>query len=101
MPLMNITVPHELSRDEATSRMTKKLEQTKQEKTYTVTDLVETWPDAHTMEFSFRVFGFSLTGSVKSLEDAVNILVDLPVAAMPFQSTIESQVVKELEQILA
>ena len=98
---MNITVPHRLTQDEATDRLTHKLAQVKQEKTYTVTDLMETWPDPNTMEFSFKVFGFSLTGSVKSLADAVNILVDLPVAAMPFKSTIESQVVKELEQILA
>ncbi len=101
MPLMNITVPHQLGRDEATRRLTEKLEQIKKEHTYTVSDLTETWPDPHSMEFSFKVLGFSLTGDVVSLDDAVRIGVDLPFAAMLMQKTIESQVTKELTQVLS
>ncbi len=77
-----------------------KLEQIKKEHTYTVTDLTETWPDPYTMEFAFKVLGFSLTGNVAATEDAVRISVDLPVAAMLMQKTIESQVTKELTQLL-
>ena len=101
MPLMNITVPHHLGRDEATRRLTEKLEQIKKEHTYTVTNLSETWPDPYSMEFSFKVLGFSLTGSVVTLDEAVKISVDLPVAAMLMQNTIESQVTKELTQVLS
>ena len=101
MPLMNINVPHRLGKEEAARRLKEKLEKIKEEKTYTVSDLTETWQNPNWMDFSFKVLGFSLTGTVKTFDDAVSISVDLPVAAMIVQKTIESQVVKELSQVLA
>ncbi len=101
MPRMNISVPHRFGREEAKRRLMEKLEQIKSEHTYTVTDLTETWPDPYTMEFAFKVLGFSLTGNVTALDDAVRIVVDLPVAAMLMQKTIESQVTKELTHVLS
>jgi hypothetical protein len=100
MPHINITVPHQLGQDAATQRLKNKLQEVKDQKTYTVTDVVETWTNPHTMEFSFRVYGFSLTGSVRSLPANVTIAVDLPVVAMMFQGTIEDQVRKELTRLL-
>lgn len=101
MPAMNISVSHQLGREEATRRLKLKHAEIKANQTYTVTDLTETWTSPDSMDFAFRVFGFSLTGSVASLENAVDIAVDLPVAAMPLKGTIESQVRKELAQVLA
>jgi hypothetical protein len=101
MSLMNITVPHQLSQEEATTRLKEKHAEIKQQHTYTVTNLTETWIDSHSMDFAFKVYGFSLTGSVKSLADAVAIVVDLPLAAMPLKSTIESQIKKELIKVLS
>lgn len=98
---MNITVPHRLGQEEATERLKRKHAEIKEKHTYTVTNLTETWTDPHSMDFGFKVYGFSLTGSVRSLDDAVAISVDLPVAAMPFQGTIKSQIEKELTQVLS
>ena len=98
---MTVSVPHQLSQDEATRRLKEKKEEIQQLHTYTVTDLTENWTDPNSMDFAFKVFGFSLTGSVKSLKDAVNIAVDLPIAAMPLRGTIQSQVEKELTQVLS
>ncbi len=100
MPQINISVPHLLGQEEATSRLKTKLQEVKDQQTYTVTEVVETWPDPHSMEFGFRVFGFSLKGGVRSLPDSVAISADLPVAAMIFQGTIEDQVRKELVNLL-
>ncbi len=100
MPHITIAAPHLLGQEEATRRLKNKLQAIKEQKTYTVTDVVETWPDPHSMEFSFRVYTFSLTGSVRSLPDNVTISVDLPVVAMMFQGTIEDQVRKELSSLL-
>lgn len=100
MPIITISVPHQLGQDEATERLKKKLQDVKEQKTYTVTDLVETWPDPHSMEFGFRVYTFSLTGSVRSQPEDVTISVDLPFAAMLFRGAIEDQVRKELGHIL-
>jgi hypothetical protein len=100
MPSVNITVPHQLGQDEATERLKKKHAEIKQQHTYTVTNLTETWTTPHSMEFAFSVYGFSLTGSVLSLVDSVAISVDLPFAAMIMKNTIKSQIKKELMQVL-
>jgi sRNA-binding regulator protein Hfq len=101
MPLVKVTVSHQLGQEKATERLKQKHAEIKQQHTYTVTDLKETWMDSHSMEFSFKVYGFSLTGSVQSFVDAVVISVDLPVAAMLLKHTIESQIRKELVQVLS
>ncbi|MDR3198137.1 MAG: polyhydroxyalkanoic acid system family protein [Planctomycetaceae bacterium] len=101
MPLVKITVPHQLGQEKATERLKQKHAEIKQQHTYTVTDLTETWIDPHSMEFAFKVYGFSLTGSIQSLVDSVMISVDLPVAAILMKHTIESQIRKELVQVLS
>lgn len=98
---MNITMPHRLGQEEATRRLKSKHAEIRDRQTYTVTDLTENWTSPHSMEFAFKVLGFSLTGSVESLADAVQIAVDLPVAAMIIKGTIESEIKKELTQVLS
>lgn len=101
MPLMTISMPHQLGKEEATRRLKEKRTEIKEKHTYTVTDLTETWVNPNSMDFAFKVLGFSLTGNVESLDDAVNIAVDLPVAAMIVKGTIESEIKKELGQVLS
>jgi len=100
MPTLNITVSHQLTQAEATERLKQKRTEIKEQHTYTVTDLKETWTTPHSLDFAFKILGFSLTGSVESLENSVRIAVVLPVAAMMMKGTIESQVRRELEQVL-
>lgn len=97
---MTISVPHQLGQDEATRRLKEKHAEIKEKHTYTVTDLTETWTSPNSMAFAFKVLGFSLTGNVESLDEAVSIAVDLPVAAMLMKGTIESEIKKELTQVL-
>ena len=101
MPDLNITVSHQLTRAEASERLKKKQTEIKEQHTYTVTDLKETWTTPDTLDFSFKILGFSLTGSVESLESSVRITVALPAAALMIKGTIESQVRRELEQVLS
>jgi len=101
MPSLNITVPHQLTQAEATERLKKKRTEIKEQKTYTVTDLKETWTTPDSLDFAFKILGFSLTGTVESLESAVRIAVVLPAAALLMKGTIESQVRRELEQVLS
>ena len=100
MPTLNITVPHQLAQAEATERLKKKQTKIKEQHTYTVTDLKETWTTPYSLDFAFKILGFSLTGSVESLESSVRITVVLPIAATVMKGTIESQVRRELEQVL-
>jgi len=101
MPTLNVTVAHQLPQAEATERLKKKQAEIKEQKTYTVTDLKETWTTPDSLDFAFKILGFSLTGSVKSLESSVQIAVVLPAAALLMKGTIERQIRQELEQMLS
>ena len=94
-------MPHTLGQDEATRRLKIKHAEIKEKHTYTVTDLTETWNDDHSMDFAFKVLGFSLTGSVRATDNAVGIDVVLPTIAVMMRGTIESEIKKELAQVLA
>jgi hypothetical protein len=100
MPTLNVTIAHQLPQAEATERLKQKRTEIKEQHTYTVTDLKETWTTSHSLDFSFKILGFSLTGSAESLESSVHIMVDLPAAALIMKGTIESQIRRELEQVL-
>ncbi|MDR0521518.1 MAG: polyhydroxyalkanoic acid system family protein [Planctomycetaceae bacterium] len=100
MPSLNISVSHQLTQAEAADRLKKKRTEIIEQHTYTVSDVKENWTGPYSLEFSFRILGFSLTGSVEALNSSVRIIVELPVAAMLMQGTIESQVRRELEQVL-
>ena len=101
MPTLNVNVHHQLTQAEATERLKKKRTEIREQSTYTITDLEEIWTTPHTLEFSFKILGFSLTGTVASLESSVQITVVLPAAALMIKGMIESQVQRELEQVLA
>ena len=101
MPNLNIAVPHTLTQAEATERLKKKHAEIKDQHTYTVTDLKEMWITPHSLDFAFKILGFSLTGSVESLASSVKIAVVLPAAALLMKGTIESQMRRELEQVLS
>ena len=100
MPLLSVSMPHQLGRDEATRRLKIKHTEIKEKNTYTVTDLTETWTDPYSMDFAFKVYGFSLTGSVRATDDTVAINVVLPTVAIMLRGTIESEIRKEFSQIL-
>ncbi|GHT30818.1 hypothetical protein FACS1894214_1380 [Planctomycetales bacterium] len=101
MPLLTITEPHTLGKEEALHRLRQKEIEIKENKTYTVSDLSETWTTPYSMDFAFKVYGFSLTGNVLAEDGKVVISVDLPFAAMFVKGMVESQVHKELAKILA
>ena len=101
MPLLSVSMPHTLGQDEATRRLKIKHAEIKEKHTYTVTDLTETWTDPNSMDFAFKVYGFSLTGSVHTTDDTVGINVILPTIAIMLKGSIESEIKKELAQVLA
>ena len=100
MPLLSVSMPHTLGKDEAMQRLKAKHAEIKEKHTYTVTNLTETWTDPYSMDFAFKVYGFSLTGSVHATDDSVGINVDIPTIAIMMKGTIESEIKKELTQVL-
>ena len=100
MPSMTITVPHELTQDEAMSRIKNLLTEVKREHGDRVSDLRESWTDAGG-EFSFKAMGFSLSGTLKVRPGEVEMKGNYPLAAMPFKGKIEQLVRDRATQLLA
>ncbi|MCL2743747.1 MAG: polyhydroxyalkanoic acid system family protein [Planctomycetaceae bacterium] len=101
MPLLKITEPHTLGKEEAVHRLRQKEIEIKEKNTYLVSDLSETWTTPYSMDFAFKIYGFSPTGSVCVEDDKVTISVDLPLAAMFIQGMLENEIRKELAKVLA
>ncbi len=101
MPQMIVSVSHPLDQEEATARLNKKLLEIKEKHQYEVRDLIETRPDPHTLKFSFKAFGFGVSGICESKPGEVRMDLDLPFAAMVIRGMIESQVKSELKAVLA
>ena len=100
MPSMTITVPHQLSEDEAMRRIQSLLSEVKRDHGDRVSDLKETWSANHG-EFSFKAMGFSLSGWIDVKPSEVVMKGNYPLAAMPFRGRIESMVRERAEQLLA
>ena len=101
MPQMTISVPHTLGQEEATARLNRKLEEIKVKHQYEVRDLVETRPDPNTLNFSFKAFGFAVSGACAAKPAEVVMDLELPFAAMMIKGMIESQIKSELGAVLA
>jgi hypothetical protein len=99
MPGMTISVPHQLTQDEATGRIQRLLAQVKEDYGDRVTDLTETWT-GNNAEFSFRAMGFNVSGKLAVEPGKVEMKGNLPFAAMPFKGKIESTIRERAEELL-
>jgi len=100
MPNLNVSVPHNLSTDEATSRIKNLLRQALEQYGQSVKDLQEQWRD-NGGDFSFEVMGFKVNGAFDVQPRAVEVTGDLPLAASMFKGRIESAIKERLASLLA
>ncbi|MCA9860317.1 MAG: polyhydroxyalkanoic acid system family protein [Thermomicrobiales bacterium] len=100
MPSSTITVPHQLGKDEALTRMKEMLGQAQHDGADRISDLQETW-NADGGTYSFNASGFTVNGALAVTDSAVEITVDYPIAARPFKSKIESTLRDRTESLLA
>jgi hypothetical protein len=101
MPKITLSQNHNLDRDSVTSLLKSKIAAALQEHSGTVKDFTERWSDDHTMEFAFKVMGFSISGLLKSLPNQICGEITLPLAAMMVKGMIESRLKDEIGKILA
>ncbi|MDR1493655.1 MAG: polyhydroxyalkanoic acid system family protein [Planctomycetaceae bacterium] len=101
MPKITVSQNHNLNQNSVTSLLKSKISAALQENSSVVKDFTERWADDHTMEFAFKVMGFSISGLLKSLPNQVCGEVNLPLAAMMVKGMIESRLKEELGKILA
>src|SRR5687767_689955 len=100
MPSMTITVPHQLTQEEAIGRIKRLLSDVKNDYGDRVTDLRETWHDTGG-EFSFRAMGFNISGSLQVAPGQVELKGSYPFAAMPLKGKIEATIRERATQLLA
>ena len=100
MAKLNLTVAHDLGREEALQRLQSESDMLKKTFGDSVSDLKENWNDS-TLDFSLVAYGMSVSGDVLVDASAVTTNIKLPLAAMMFKGTIESKVRERLEQLLS
>ena len=89
-------IPHTLGREEATRRIKEQLPKARD----MVTELEEQWEE-YTLTFRFKAMGFKVGGTLVVEETAVNLNIELPMAAMLAKGMIEQRVRGEVGKILA
>jgi hypothetical protein len=100
MPKINLSVPHQLGQDEAKKRIASLMALNRGQFEGSVSDVTETWND-YTNTFSFRVMGFSVTGTLDVQPAQVHVQIHLPFAALPFKSRVEKDILARARALLA
>jgi putative polyhydroxyalkanoic acid system protein len=99
MPKLSVTVPHQLGKQEATTRLQGILEKIRERYQDQLSDLQETW-NANVLSFSFKTYGFGIKGTMTVDDSDVKIDGDLPFAAMMFKGKIETDLKNTLSRWL-
>jgi Putative polyhydroxyalkanoic acid system protein (PHA_gran_rgn) len=100
MSNLNITVPHQLSQDEALRRIRQYIEQAKMQYSDKITGFQEDW-NGHVGAFKVSASGFSGSGNIIVNPSEVSIQSSLPLLAMAFKGRIEAFVQETLMRLLA
>jgi putative polyhydroxyalkanoate system protein len=100
MPKFGVRVPHNLSQDEARSRLERFADVLQQKYQDKVSDLEQSW-EGDTLRFKFKTYGIQLQGGIAVTDKDLDLNGELPFAAMMFKGKIESEIREQLERIVA
>lgn len=99
MPKIKIEVPHQLTREDAKSRLEKKAEFLEGRFGEQVKDMTQSWV-GNVLNFGFKTMGLRFDGTVDVEDNRVVVNGDVPFAAMMFKGKIESEIREQLEHVL-
>jgi hypothetical protein len=99
MTKISIAVHHQLSLDEALTRIKNLLHQVKEEHKDKITDLQEGWAE-YTGKFRFAYFGMPFSGTIAVEPNQVKLEGTIPLLVAMFQSKIEETIRRETEKLL-
>lgn len=88
MASFDMSVPHQLTQEEALKRIQNTLGQLKKEHGDKISKLTETW-SGNVGEFSLTVMGFDVSGKLTVTPSSVDIDAELPFAASLFKGKIK------------
>ena len=100
MANMDVTIPHQLSKEDALKRIQNLMAETKNEYGDKITNLKENW-EGDSGSFSFSAMGFNVSGELLVNESEVEFKGTVPVALSFFKSSIEKIVRDKAEGLLS
>jgi putative polyhydroxyalkanoic acid system protein len=100
MPKMKLSVAHSLGAEEARKRIAGLVSDVRNQFGGKVTDLEESWA-GNIGTFRFRVMGFAVTGRLEVQAAVILIEIDFPLAALPFKSRVENEILTHARELLA
>ncbi len=99
MPTIRVSIPHQLSQDEALKRIQRGIAQAKSQNPDKVRDLEESW-NGYEGTFSAKAMGYSATASILVDPSEVTVESALPLIASPFKGKIEAALRDMLTRLL-
>ncbi len=100
MPSINADVPHSLGQQAALERLKGFSASIRDRYKDQVSDLEESW-EGETLNFSFKSFGFKISGNLAVGEESVKLHGNLPIAAMIFKGKIQQEFSDQIAKILS
>lgn len=99
MPNITMVVPHQLTQEEALTRIKEMIARIIAENPDKINDLYEQW-NGYSGEFSFIAQSFLFSGKIMVEPTQVNLEAELPLMAMLFKAKIEEMIRQEAEKLL-
>lgn len=99
MPRVSTTIHHQLSKDEARSRIDGLIDAIRRDYADMVSQLQGNW-NGDTLEVSFTAYGFDIASDVHVHPETVDVDAQIPLAALPFKGKIQRTIVGKLEEVL-
>jgi len=97
---MKLSIPHSLEPQEAVRRIQSLIAGIKVKFADKISDVREQW-SGNDGEFAFKIMGFDVSGKIQIDDREVRIQSELPFAATPFKSRIQSTILEKAKELLA
>src|SRR3982751_2211023 len=99
MSAINLNIPHNLTQDEALTRIKGLLAKLKEDQKDTISDAKEDWL-GNKGSFSFKAKGFNIAGDIEVSDSNVKINSQLPLAVSFFKGPISDIITKKATELL-
>ena len=100
MPSLDLSIPHELSQEEALSRIKRLLSEARRDHADKITHLHESW-EGNTGTFSFSAKGYDVSGNLVVHPNTIELTSKVPFAVSLFKGVISSMITQKAKELLA
>jgi hypothetical protein len=100
MASLEMTIPHQLSQDEALKRIKNLLSDTRKEHGDLISNLQENW-NGYAGQFSFSAKGYDISGHLIVQPSSIEINSTIPFAVSLFKGTITKLIREKADELLS